>query len=339
MHLSFLSVCVASSFRGGSAFLLPLVQAVFLLSVWGMAQQPSFADDYTGWRKKHPNWELVFSDDFKGRKLNTRKWNKIQYVSGKVADWRRYQSRDSELVTVNGNSTVTLWGKYGDYTSQADPEGREDTFACGGIFTDETFAFQYGYVEVRVKFTCAQGAWPAIWMMPVDGSRWPAKGEIDILEHLNSENLVYQTIHYNNASGKRTSRAVSPSAATFDSPRDRLAFHTYGVEWTPEGVTFYMDGKATGAFLTERDNPNWPFSMENNAFYLLLDMQLGGNWVGRIDRDSLGDGIGMTIDYVRVYADRRSVVKPTPSAGKAGKKSVRPAGQTRSPQKKHRRRG
>lgn len=302
------------------------VSVVWLILLIVLMTLPGFAGDDKGWRKKHPEWKLVFSDDFKGKRLNTRKWNKIRYLDGRVADWRRYQSRDEELVTVNGNSTVSLWGKFGPYTSQNDPEGDAEGYACGGIFTDQSFAFQYGYVEVRAKFDCAQGAWPAIWMMPTDGSAWPAKGEIDIMEHLNHENAVYQTIHYNNASGKRTSKALKPGRATFDSARDRRAYHTYGVEWTPEGVNFYMDGELTGSCPAEADNPHWPFNKEDNPFYLLLDMQLGGSWVGRIDRDELGKGVAMTIDYVRVYADPRSVVRP--SAGqKADKEADKEAAQ------------
>lgn len=283
------------------------VSVVWLILLIVLMTLPGFAGDDKGWRKKHPEWKLVFSDDFKGKRLNTRKWNKIRYLDGRVADWRRYQSRDDGLVVVNGNSTVSLWGKWGDYTSQADQMGKEDTYACGGIFTNETFSFQYGYVEVRAQFECAQGAWPAIWMMPVDGSHWPARGEIDIMEHLNREDVVHQTIHYNNASGRPTKKAIQPGAARFESKRDRLAFHTYGVEWTEEGITFYMDGKVTGFCPAESANPNWPFHQENNPYYLLLDMQLGGSWVGKVDRDDLGEGVAMTIDYVRVYADPDNV--------------------------------
>ena len=318
-----------------------VLTALRVLSVWILVSCvlcPAFcrADDYKGWRKKHPKWKLVFSDDFKGKRLNTKKWNRVRYEPGNRADWRRYQSSDDELVTVNGNSTVSLWGKFGPYTSQNDPEGTAEGYACGGIFTDQSFAFQYGYVEVRAKFDSAQGAWPAIWLMPTDGSSWPAKGEIDIMEHLNSDNTVYQTIHYKNASGGRTSKALRQGAAVFDSARDREAFHTYGVEWTEEGVTFYMDGKVTGSCPTEENNPNWPFNMEDNPFYLLLDMQLGGSWVGRIDREAVGDGVAMTIDYVRVYADPRSVVRLSSDADreeKAGKDSK--AGKTKAtPRKK-----
>lgn len=263
----------------------------------------AIGDDYTGWQQKYPEWSLVFSDEFNGTTLDTTKWNKIDYVNWNVADWRKYQSRDDELVTMNGDGTVSLWGKYGDYTSQSDQTGASDTYACGGIFTNKTFTFQYGYVEVRTKFDCAQGAWPAIWMMPTTGA-WPQTGEIDIMEHLNYQGVIYQTVHYNDASGSHISdttvNANGASTAYFTTQEDKAAFHTYGVEWTPESVIFFMDGKATLTLNAQENNGNWPFNKENNPYYLLLDMQLGGSWVGEIG--NIGDGVAMTVDYVRVYS-------------------------------------
>ena len=262
------------------------------------------ADDYTGWQNAHPEWELVFTDDFNGSSLDTSKWNRIDYVNWNVADWRKFQSRDQELVTMNGDGTISLWGKYGDYTSQSDQTGDRPTYACGGIFTDKTFNFQYGYVEVRAKFDCAQGAWPAIWMMPVDGSNWPQNGEIDILEHLNYEGIAHQTLHFKNAAGGNTTLgtvdAAGRSTAYYSSVEDKLDYHTYGLEWMPEGISFLMDGKKTLTLTHQEGNSNWPFNKENNPYYLLLDMQLGGNWVG--DIGDIGEGVAMTIDYVHVYS-------------------------------------
>lgn len=106
-------------------------------------------------------WELVFNDEFSSSSFDDDgtltwdteggQWNKIAYTDFTPA-WRKYQSRDDSLVVSgqeNGTDYVTLKGTYGDYTSVNDHNGTNDTFACGGIFTDQTFSFQYGYVEVR----------------------------------------------------------------------------------------------------------------------------------------------------------------------------------------------
>ena len=44
------------------------------------------------------------------------------------------------------------------------------------------------------------------------------------------------------------------------------------------------------------DLDQWPFG---KPFYFLLDMQLGGKWVGDVDRSTLP--VRMYIDWIRVY--------------------------------------
>lgn len=260
----------------------------------------------------NPNWTLVFNDEFSASSFTDGvlnwddKWNKTDYLNNSVPDWRKYQSRDDALVTqgISGNTDyVSLKGAYGDYTSQSDPTGTEDTFACGGIFTYNTFSFQYGYVETRARFDSAQGAWPAIWLMPVPATSkgWLASGEIDIMEHINYENRIHQTLHlYNNAG----TADAAPSRVTGIS--DVNGWHTYGVEWNPDSISFYIDGNRTVSF--SADNfANWPFAAENSPFYLLIDQQLGGNWTGAPNAEALRENSAdLDIDYVRVYSTAQS---------------------------------
>lgn len=94
------------------------------------------------------NWELVFEDNFDGSSLNAHNWSRIDYVGYNAPDWRKYQSRDESLVEFrekDGNSAMTLWGKYGDYTTQTNQTAPAKTYACGGVYSLKTFSFQYGY--------------------------------------------------------------------------------------------------------------------------------------------------------------------------------------------------
>ena len=126
----------------------------------------------------NPDWVLVFHDDFSassfvGKKLKWgHKWNKIEYMSRHAPDWRKHQSRENSLIVPGREkrtSFVRLKGVYGKIKSQSCQTGEHETFACGGIFTDKTFSFRYGYVEVRARFDCADGVWPAIWLLPRSG--------------------------------------------------------------------------------------------------------------------------------------------------------------------------
>ena len=262
----------------------------------------------------NPDWVLVFQDDFssssfEGKKLKWgHKWNKIEYISRPAPDWRKHQSRENALVVPGKEkktSFVRLKGVYGKFESQSCQNGSQETFACGGIFTDKTFSFRYGYVEVRARFDCADGVWPAIWLLPKSGG-WPNGGEIDIMEHLNHQKHVWQTIHLlrNSGSGD-ASTTVKPQPAI----NDVTAWHTYGVEWAPGRITFYVDDKKTGTF-TRDGFKHWPFDREVE-FYLLIDQQIGGNWPGQAKPAQLkAKSADFDIDYVRVYADPKYKFSP-----------------------------
>lgn len=218
---------------------------------------------------------------------------------------------------------MRLKGVYGKYKSQSCQAGNQETFACGGIFTDKTFTFRYGYVEVRARFDCADGVWPAIWLLATSGG-WPNGGEIDIMEHLNYQKQVWQTIHLlrNSGSGD-SSNTVNPQPAI----EDVTGWHTYGVEWAPGRITFYVDGKKTGSF-TREGFTHWPFDREVE-FYLLIDQQIGGNWPGQAKPEQLkAKSANFDIDYVRIYSDPQ--YKFSSQKKKTSKKTPRKAKMKRS---------
>ena len=97
------------------------------------------------------------------------------------------------------------------------------------------------------------------------------------------------------------------------------------MEWTEEGITFDVDGKATGSF-KKPNNANWPFDKDGNEFYLIIDQQIGGNWVENagvnkgIDQNTLANsGAAFDIDYVKVYSSSiYNHLVPEPAAASLG---------------------
>lgn len=62
------------------------------------------------------------------------------------------------------------------------------------------FAQEYGRFEVRAKLNNGPGAWPAHWLLPMegtdDGCGWAHSGEIDIMEHwTTSDHRVSGMLH------------------------------------------------------------------------------------------------------------------------------------------------
>ncbi|OAD74008.1 glycoside hydrolase family 16 protein [Phycomyces blakesleeanus NRRL 1555(-)] len=168
------------------------------------------------------------------------------------------------------------------------------------IRTLESVAIRYGKVEVRARLPRGDWLWPAIWMMPKYASygTWPASGEIDIMEsrgnqyysHGNISNIG-STLHWGpsydlNKASMTHAEAILSEDETF---ADR--FHTYGLEWSAEGLRTYVDDKTIlqvdfdEPFFERGNFPRWsmnpwdsgdigaPFDQE---FYLILNLAVGG---------------------------------------------------------------
>ena len=70
-------------------------------------------------------------------------------------------------------------------------------------------------------------------------------------------------------------------------------FHTFGVDWQPDRITWYVDGVAR-ATCTNRS------LICDEASYPILNLGVGGNWPGNPDASTPFPAT-MDVDYVRVY--------------------------------------
>jgi beta-glucanase (GH16 family) len=235
------------------------------------------------------NWTLVWEETFdRDGHLDTGKWNVIERNS---ADWGNYMSSHPDCIKIN-RGKLFLRGI-------VNPDRSKDTvpYLTGGVSTKGKFAYQYGKIEIRAKLESATGAWPAMWMLadrPKYGA-YPRNGEIDLMEHLNYEKQIYQTVHsYYTLELKQDS--IPPRYTTV--AVDPVKYNTYGMEWFPDKLVYTLNGKETFTYpkLDHVDPSQWPF---DQPFYLMLDMQLGGSWVGKVDAGDLP--VQMIIDWVRVY--------------------------------------
>ena len=205
-------------------------------------------------------------------------------------------SDDARLYDVR-NGRLILRGMNNDGSFLFKGQGDTARFVTGGLYTRERRSIRYGKVEIHARLGCAQGAWPAFWMLPEDGN-WPDGGEIDIMEHLNYDSIAYQTVHshytYVLGEGKNPPQsAIGPIR-----PGD---FNTYAVEILPDSLVFSINGSRTFAYprIQTDKQGQYPFG---TPFYLLIDMQLGGSWVGRVHPDQLP--VEMEIEWVKMYEMR-----------------------------------
>ncbi|MGI4832109.1 MAG: carbohydrate-binding protein [Janthinobacterium lividum] len=152
--------------------------------------------------------------------------------------------------------------------------------------------FKYGRMEARMKLPLGQGLWPGFWMLGsnINSVPWPKCGEIDIMEHVNADNTIFGTAHWDS-----NGHAQYGQTTTVANPAD---WHVYSVEWTPTYIKWFVDG----AQYCVIDITNGTGSTEEfqNPFFLLLNLAVGGNLPGQtVDESKLP--ATMQVDYVRVY--------------------------------------
>ena len=229
---------------------------------------------------------VIFEDNFDQQSSipDISKWS---LCPSNNASWAKYLSMSNDQAYIQNGLLILKAEKV------------NGVYKTGGIQTKGKVDFLYGKIEVNAKFISAKGAWPAIWMMPTNQSAgWPACGEIDIMEQLNHDNIVYQTIHNKYKNVLEFTDPV-PTKTHYYNVNE---FNTYSIEWSAESIVFSVNGMTTFSYPNlhlpdEATKGQWPY---NKSFYLILNCALGGagTWPGVITDSELP--ATMQVDWVKV---------------------------------------
>ena len=137
--------------------------------------------------------------------------------------------------------------------------------------------------------------WTGAYCRYFEKAAWPSGGEIDIMERLNNDSIAYQTVHshYTYTLGI-TENPKSHSTGPIYPDR----YNVYAVEMYPDSLSFYINDMHTFTYprIQTKEEGQYPF---NQPFYLLIDMQLGGSWVGAVGPEDLP--VEMEVDWVHFY--------------------------------------
>ncbi len=241
---------------------------------------------------KPSKWTLMWQDDFVSDQLDDANWTRCTRGN---PDWKNTMSDDPRLLKIK-DGVLQLRGIVNDKQDK-DPA----PYLTAGLSSKGKFAFQYGKVQIRARFKSAQGAWPALWMLGAEKG-WPANGEIDLMEHLNFDHIIYQTVH-SEYTIKIDKTNTPKKGGTAKINRD--GWNTYGCEWEADKIIFTVNDKPTHTYprVPTLGEKQWPFSQ---PFYFILSMQIGGNWVnGPGPSNPAHYPADMEIDWVRVYSQKK----------------------------------
>lgn len=180
------------------------------------------------------------------------------------------------------------------------------SYTSGRISTQNLKTFTYGRFEVKAKVPKGQGYLPAFWLMANDENvygQWPRCGEIDCMEVMGQDTKkLYGTIHYGNP------HAESQGTYTIKDGEKSFSddFHTFTCDWEPGKITWYVDG------IKYHEESNWHSTTEGQGtltypapfdqpFYIILNLAVGGSWVGNPNEETNFVNNPFVVDYVRVY--------------------------------------
>ncbi len=236
--------------------------------------RPGFPAELNGYR-------LVFDDDFAGPDLDASRWLPVYlpHWSSRERTRPRYAVEDGCLtlridpdqepwcpefngaVKVSSVQTAQVSGPSGSAIGQ-------HRFRDGLVVREEQsravlWAPRHGAIEMRARADIAQNNLVALFLVGLE-ERPEDAGEITVME-----------VFGRNVSPEGTRlghgiKAIRDPRLTTDVREERLPFsisdwHVYAVEWTPEGVSFFLDGR----LLRRLDqSPNYPMMLMLNIYEL-----------------------------------------------------------------------
>ena len=245
------------------------------------------------------SWQLDFQDEFLG--LDSTRWTTCPYgwspptcVGYDEALYQNYnvwvapsdQANDGMLVLTARRepAPIQFAGKSFPYTS-------------GFVSTHRSYAYKFGYAEMRAKLPAGKGLWPALWAVNATEScpqydGYEAQSEIDLFEGQGVDPATaHLSLHWPHPSTGSTScqyqdgatlfpdrsstAYINPALSTSGYADDR--WHVFGADWygddTLTQINWYVDG-ALAKSITLAGAEAARFN--SRSLYLIANLGLGG---------------------------------------------------------------
>jgi beta-glucanase (GH16 family) len=248
------------------------------------------------------NYKLVWSDEFnKDGPPDSSSWTyENGFVRNQELQW--YQPENARCE----NGYLIIEARREEKPNPAYVPGSKDwrtdrpiinyTSAC--LITRGRKTWQYGRFEMKAKIDISPGLWPAWWTLGAAG-RWPANGEIDIMEYYRKRLLANIACLNKEHGAEWFSNTFSTDS--LGGKKWSAKFHIWRMDWTKEFIALYVDNqllnKVSLDSLINKDGSGFnPFKQPH---YMLLNLAIGGTSGG--DPSDTPFPKEFVIDYVRVY--------------------------------------
>ncbi|KAF4948720.1 hypothetical protein FSARC_13656 [Fusarium sarcochroum] len=263
---------------------------------------------------EYSGYSVVWQQSFAG-KANTLPssdtWDIVQKEKNYNNEVQAY-IKSKDTLRQSGRKTLQLIPQYSESTKK---------WTSSRIESKYTLTPQLGKItrveaSLRLAGTSAsrkQGIWPAFWLLGDSarhGVKWPACGEIDVMENVNGQKIGYGAVHCDQAPG---GICHEPNGIASNAPLPDDEFHTWRVQLDrrssnlrSQSITWYVDGRVfhrvTGAEIG--DVKTWK-SLCHSPLFVIFNVAVGGNWPGVPNRQTKdGESSMMEVAYVAHYVSK-----------------------------------
>lgn len=250
------------------------------------------------------NWELTFSDEFDGIKLDDGKWSTFEHGVFNTISTRGHNATVSD-------GKLHLWIRKEHVKIHG---GRVFEYTDAGVSTYGKFTQKYGLFTASMKCPTQTSVNSAFWMIPPGAysktylfydAMQPMRGcsELDFIEysaHWGNSYSIGEHFYDTANDLLHMSKGTMTTDLGF-SPTEEFA--EYACAWMPDALYYYCNGKLmfqTSGVVDQGSIYDW----EGRAGYIILTLGMyppENTWCGPFDFKDDDFPIGLEVDYVRVY--------------------------------------
>ncbi|MDX2020286.1 MAG: family 16 glycosylhydrolase [Deltaproteobacteria bacterium] len=227
---------------------------------------------------------LTFREECEGNAPDPRWWNTSFIAPDRTTAFRRYDWSGSAVADRN----VSFQGGVCSLRIANEPT---DGAKFGSATLDSTNKFEqkYGYFEVRAKVVRGKGL--ATTVSLADATRWPP--QVNFVDVVGGDPKTNKFGGWFVPAGANDTTYAGNSVSTVDLAAD---FHTFGIDWTPTNVVFYLDGAAKGAVPQLASALTMPMRLQITPHAAIAS--------GEQPDDTTVFPAVLQIDWIRVYQHR-----------------------------------
>ncbi|KAI0405290.1 glycoside hydrolase family 16 protein [Xylaria palmicola] len=160
-----------------------------------------------------------------------------------------------------------------------DPEAR---YTSARLVSRATLGRRDGCLTAWLGLPCAEGIWPAFWLLPREPFVWPHEGEVDIAESWNGDCENHSCLHWGFYNAEDAQKHLVRGTRIPDMPHRAIR---YDFVWQCSGTGVRGDGKSAGGgrlmwYIDGRPimkNLMPPGTRPIEDWTVLLNIAMGGN--------------------------------------------------------------